>query len=67
MTPAEYRSVHRGQSKLAVQQRLDTPGTWGDGAAGGYSRVYKACGSKKRYFIEYGTGTDKVVGKGHVR
>ncbi|WP_183098724.1 FlgD immunoglobulin-like domain containing protein [Nocardioides pelophilus] len=43
VTRSEFRSVYRGMVKRRVHQIFGTTGTWGDGAAGGYTRLYKQC------------------------
>jgi hypothetical protein len=62
----EMRRVHDGQKRGYVHQGLDTAGVFGDGGAGGYSRVYRACNGGPAWYIEYEGGTDLVVGKGRV-
>ncbi len=66
-TAAEMRSLHRGYPKSRVHAILDTAGRFGDGAAGGYSRLYRSCSGGKPWFVEYRGGTDTLVGTGRVR
>jgi hypothetical protein len=63
VTPTEFRGVGRGQVMGTVHARLDTAGRFGDGGAGGFSRVYRACRGGI-YWIEYNGHTNKVAGKG---
>jgi len=66
-TAAEMRSIRRGMTKPRAQAILDTAGRFGDGAAGGYSRVYRSCSGGRGWFVEYDGFTNRVVGKGRVR
>lgn len=66
-TAAEIRSVHRGYPKARVHAILDTAGRFGDGAAGGYSRLYRSCSGGKPWFVEYRGTTNTVVDTGRVR
>jgi hypothetical protein len=43
VTRAEFRHVHNGMTKHRVHRIFDTRGTFGDGGAGGYSRLYRQC------------------------
>jgi hypothetical protein len=43
VTRAEYRKVHRGMTQRRVRSIFDTRGSFGDGGAGGYSRLYRQC------------------------
>ena len=63
----EIRGLHRGDPKARVHALLDTAGRFGDGAAGGYSRVYRSCSGGKPWFVEYRGTTDTLVSTGRVR
>jgi len=63
VTPTEFRGVGRGQAMGTVHARLDTAGRFGDGGAGGFSRVYRACRGGT-YWIEYNGDTYTVAAKG---
>jgi hypothetical protein len=63
-TAGELRRVTRGQRLGDVHAHLDTAGRFGDGGAGGYSRVYRACQGGKPYWVEYDGRTRRVTGKG---
>jgi hypothetical protein len=66
-TAAEIRHIHNGMGKPRAQAILDTAGRFGDGGAGGYSRVYRSCGGGRGWFVEYDGRTNRVIGKGRVR
>jgi hypothetical protein len=65
-TAAEIRKVRVGRTKAQVHANLDTAGRFGDGGAGGYSRVYANCGGGGGWFVEYDGWTGTVIGKGRV-
>lgn len=65
VTRAEYRRVARGQPMSTVHAQIDTAGRFGDGGAGGFSRLYKACRGGT-YWIEYDGWRHTVLGKGRV-
>ncbi len=63
---AEYREVHLGMSRSRVHRVFDTRGTFEDGAAGGYIRVYRGCWLAAGIFVTYrdpGTLPHRVVEK----
>ncbi|HVH94067.1 MAG TPA: hypothetical protein VM688_04065 [Nocardioidaceae bacterium] len=64
---AEMSSIATGYTRGRVASILDTDGRFGDGGAGGYSRVYPNCGGGRGWFVEYNGDTTRVVGKGRVR
>ena len=66
-TAREIRALHRGDPKTRVHALLDTDGRFGDGAAGGYSRIYRSCSGGKPWFVDYEGATDTLVSKGRVR
>jgi hypothetical protein len=66
-TARELRALHRGDPKTKVHALLDTDGRFGDGAAGGYSRIYRSCSGGKPWFVGYEGATDTLVSKGRVR
>jgi hypothetical protein len=43
VTRHEYLQVRSGMTKAAVNAIFDTHGKFGDGGAGGYSRIYPRC------------------------
>lgn len=58
VTRAEYERVHDGMRKARVHRIFDTRGRFGDGGAGGYSRLYTEChprGGDGCTNIEYST------------
>lgn len=59
VTRAEFRQVSGGMPKARVHDLFETRGQFGDGAAGGYSRTYQACGSAQ-VSVEYAV-TDSGV------
>jgi hypothetical protein len=63
-TAGEMRRVTDGQRLAAVHAHLDTAGRFGDGGAGGFSRVYRPCGGGRPYWVEYDGRSQQVVGKG---
>jgi hypothetical protein len=63
-TAAEMRRVTDGERLTAVHTHLDTGGRFGDGGAGGFSRVYRACLGGKPYWVEYDGRSRRVTGKG---
>jgi hypothetical protein len=65
-TAAELGNIHKGYTRSRVASMLDTNGRFGDGAAGGYSRVYRNCGGGRGWFVEYNGDTNRAVGKGRV-
>jgi hypothetical protein len=66
-TAREMRALHRGEPRARVQALLDTDGRFGDGAAGGYSRIYRSCSGGKPWFVGYEGATNTLVDKGRVR
>jgi hypothetical protein len=66
-TAGEISNVHHGHTRYRVATILDTGGRFGDGGAGGYSRVYRNCGGGLGWYVEYDGWTNRVVGKGRVR
>jgi hypothetical protein len=66
-TAREIRALHRGDPKTRVHALLDTDGRFGDGAAGGYSRIYRSCSGGKPWFVGYEGTTNTLVAKGRVR
>ena len=52
---------------VEVHELLDTAGRFGDGAAGGYSRIYRSCSGGKPWFVGYDGTTHTLVAKGRVR
>lgn len=66
-TAREIGALHRGDPKARVHALLDTDGRFGDGAAGGYSRIYRSCSGGKPWFVGYDGATDTLVSKGRVR
>ena len=67
VTRTEFRRVTRGQLLSRVHAALDTAGRFGDGAGGGYSRVYAKCAGTGRYAIEYDGQTTRVASKVRIR
>ena len=71
VTRAEYDHVSKGMRKVRVHRIFDTRGTFGDGGAGGYSRLYKECrklppGDGCWAIVEYSdsrAGVARVAGK----
>ena len=63
VTRSEFRAVKRGQRMGVVHARLDTAGRFGDGGAGGFSRLYRVCDGGNAYAIEYNGHTGRVAGK----
>lgn len=55
---AAFQQTREGMSKARVQRVLGTEGTFGDGGAGGYSRVYRHCASDAdcQVLVEYAVG-----------
>lgn len=66
-TAGELRRVRTGERRGVVHTHLDTAGRFGDGGAGGFSRVYRACDGGEPFYVEYDGQTSRVVGKGRVR
>ena len=66
-TAGEIRGLRRGQPKARVHALLDTAGRFGDGGAGGYSRVYASCSGGRAWFVEYDGTTDRLAATGRVR
>jgi hypothetical protein len=66
-TSAEIGHIRNGMTRARAQAILDTAGHFGDGGAGGYSRVYRSCGGGRGWFVEYDGRTNQVIGKGRVR
>jgi hypothetical protein len=66
-TAREIRALHRGEPKARVHELLDTAGRFGDGGAGGYSRIYRSCSGGKPWFVGYDGTTHTLVAKGRVR
>jgi hypothetical protein len=66
-TAREIRTLYRGEPKARVHELLDTAGRFGDGAAGGYSRIYRSCSGGKPWFVGYDGTTHTLVAKGRVR
>ena len=62
-TAGEMRRVRR-TGAADVHAHLDTAGRFGDGGAGGFSRVYRACQRGKPYWVEYDGQSKRVTGKG---
>jgi len=56
VTLKEYRRVHKNDKKPRVHSVFDTHGRFGDGGAGGYTRLYQFCKRPHRLVnIEYKT------------
>lgn len=54
VTKREYLRVRSGLTKAAVHAIFDTHGRFGDGGAGGYSRIYPRCHDRARIaIVEY--------------
>jgi hypothetical protein len=60
------RRVTNGERISTVHERLDTAGEFGDGGAGGFSRVYRSCRGGRPFWVEYDGRSRRVVGKGRV-
>ena len=65
-TSGEIDGLRRGSTRTRVHALLDTAGRFGDGAAGGYSRVYRSCSGGKPWFVEYRGSTHTLVATGRV-
>jgi len=57
----EFRKVDRGMRKQRVHRIFDTRGEFGDGGAGGYSRLYKVCRPGFYVVVEYADGPRRVA------
>ena len=66
-TAGEVRRLERGEKKVRVHELLDTDGRFGDGAAGGYSRVYRSCSGGRAWFVDYDGTTNRLLDTGRVR
>lgn len=55
---SEFARTSQGMSKARVHRIFGTSGTFGDGGAGGYSRVYRHCASSAECeaVMEYSVG-----------
>jgi hypothetical protein len=67
VTSAEFRRVVRGHALGVVHGVFDTAGRFADGAAGGYSRLYRQCGTSSQYWVEYNGLTHRVTAKRFMR
>jgi hypothetical protein len=53
---SEFRRVHKGMTPHQVARLFDTRGFFGDGGAGGYSRLYSQCNKPwMAAAVEFGT------------
>jgi hypothetical protein len=66
-TAGEIRGLRRGDTKARVHALLDTAGRFGDGAAGGYSRIYRSCSGGRPWYVDYDGTTDRLEATGRVR
>ena len=66
-TAGEIRRLRRGVPQARVHALLDTAGRFGDGAAGGYSRIYRSCSGGRGWYVDYDGTTDRVEATGRVR
>ena len=66
-TAGEIRRLRRGESKARVDALLDTAGRFGDGAAGGYSRIYRSCSGGRAWYVDYDGTTGRLETTGRVR
>jgi hypothetical protein len=54
-TKREFRKVHRGMTQMRVTRIFGIRGRFGDGGAGGFSRVYNQCNSRRQAAVEFRT------------
>jgi hypothetical protein len=66
-TAGEIHGLHRGDTRARVHALLDTAGRFGDGAAGGYSRIYRSCSGGRPWYVDYDGTTDRLEATGRVR
>ncbi|VXB42898.1 hypothetical protein [Nocardioides sp. AX2bis] len=65
VTRAEFRAVEQGTTKRAVHATFGTAGVFGDGGAGGFSRLYDQCrastpgGEQCDVVVEYAAGPEQ--------
>lgn len=69
VTHQEYRKVHEGMKKNRVHRIFDIRGEFADGAAGGYTRFYGSCESRRigggdgGAYVTYNGDTSRVLEK----
>lgn len=61
VTRSEYRAIEKGMTRAQVERAFDARRSKpGDGGAGGYSRIYRACDQEHGVVVEYAVGAGGV-------